>query len=158
MNCTSIFSHWRTSLCATLLVVVGGSQAATAAQVQGDAMDFPRTALTWFLTGDAEQLWPHAGAMLRELAEDVDGLREAGEELAGDIEEMLGPQTALLDEQVFDHPEGGGMSVYVRTVRHAMVDEFFWVVIFMPQTQQVHMVMPQPRQTIKTLFPPVRLP
>jgi hypothetical protein len=140
-------------LCAALLTLAG-LYAAVAADAPDDAMDFPRNVLTWYLSGDAEQLWPHAGPVLRELAEDLEGLREAAE----DIEEMMGPQTALLDEQIFDHPEGGGWRVYVGTLRHARAGEMFWVVIFSPAQREVQMIMPQTRHTIQTFFPQTRLP
>jgi hypothetical protein len=64
----------------------------------------------------------------------------------------------MLNEQLFDHPEGGGAQVHVRAVRHSQVPEMFWIVTYFPADRTVQMIMPQPRQTIRTLFPEVQLP
>lgn len=117
-------------------------------------MSFPREALNWYLSGDAERLWPHAGPMLREMAEDVEGLRES----AADLGETMGPTLAVLDEQVFDHPDGDGWQVYVRTVRLAEAGEMFWVVTFSPEQWEAGMIMSQSRPTLRTFFPQARLP
>ncbi len=125
------------------------------AQASADeAMTFPRQVLAWYLAGDAERVWAHAGPMMREMAESPNGLREA----AAEISATMGSETGVLEEQRFDHPEGGGAQVYVRAARHLEVPEIFWVVIFFPADQKVQMIMPQPRQTIRTLFPQVKLP
>lgn len=153
MILTSMFTRRRALLFTTLLVIAI-LQTASAADATGDSMDFPRNALNWHLSGDAEQLWAHAGEGLRLLAEDVEGLREA----ANDIREMMGPPSAMLDEQIFVHPEDDRWRVYVRTARHARVDEMFWVVIFSPSTSEVQMIMAYPRQTIQTFYPQARLP
>jgi hypothetical protein len=120
----------------------------------GDAMAFPRGALTAYLAADAEKVWQHAGPTLREMWESPNGVRMAAEELTSGI----GRETGVLDEQLFAHPEDAGWKVYVRTARHAQVPELFWIVIFSPANRQIGMIMPQPRQTIRTLFPEVRLP
>lgn len=120
----------------------------------GDAMAFPRQVLTWYLAGEADQVWKHADGPLRELAGSPAGLKQAATEISSD----LGPHTAVLKEQVFPHPEGGGWHVFVRALRHAQVPEMFWIVIFSPAEQKVQMIMAQPRQTIRTLFPQVILP
>jgi hypothetical protein len=120
----------------------------------GEAAAFPRQMLTWYLGGEAERVWEHAGPMLRELAGSAQGLREASEEIVGG----MGPETRVLKEQLFDHPEGGGAKVYVRAVRHANVPEMFWIVTFFPAERKVQMIMPQPRQTVRALFPQVELP
>jgi hypothetical protein len=148
------FLAYRRNLhCAILLIFTGVHSAATSAAAD-DGMDFPRSALNWYMSGDAEQLWPHISPMLREMAEDEEGLRE----VAADIEETMGRELAVLGEQIFDHPDGGGWQVYVRTVQHADVGEMFWVVIFLPEQNEVGMIITQPRQTIQTFFPQVRLP
>lgn len=152
MTCRARFARWRLSCCAMLGALIFLIAAAAAAA--DEAMDFPRNALTWYLSGDTERLWPHAGAVLREMVQDVDGLRM----IAKEIDEMMGPQTALLDEQAFDHPEGGGYQVYVGRLLHAKVSEIYWVVIFHPAEREVAMIIPQPRRTLQTLFPQARLP
>jgi hypothetical protein len=119
-----------------------------------DAMAFPREVLASYLAGDAESVWAHAGPMIRELWETPDGLRGTAEE----ISTSLGTETDVLGEQLFDHPEGGGAQVYVRAARYSQVSELFWIVIFFPADSTVQMIMPQPRQTIRTLFPEVTLP
>lgn len=153
MTSTSFLTCWRASLCATFFLIAGLHVAAVA-DAPGNELDFPRNVVNWYLSGDAEKLWPHAGEVLRELAEDVEGLREA----ADDIRQIMGPQTAVLDEQIFDHPEDDGWRIYVRTLRHARADEMFWVVIFSPSTGEIQMIMAHPRRTIQTLFPQARLP
>jgi hypothetical protein len=120
----------------------------------GSSADFPRSFLAWYFAGDAEQVWAHSAPAMREAVGDQRGLRQGLEEMNGNV----GAETAMLSEQVFEHPEGGGMHVYVRGVRHANVPELFWIVIYSPEQRQVLTVMPQPRQTIRTLFPQVRLP
>jgi hypothetical protein len=152
MNPTSFPAHWRSLLCAALLALAGLHLAA--ADARADGMDFPRNALSWYFSGDAEKLWPHLGPTLREMAEDVEGLREASE----DFGETMGRELAVLDEQLFDHPDGDGWQVYVRAVQHAEVGELFWLVIFSPAEREVGMIMPQPRQSVQILFPQVRLP
>ena len=125
-----------------------------AQDLSGNAMAFPRDVLSAYLAGDAETVWKHAGEGLRSMTESPQGLRQASAELR----ETMGPETAMLSEQLFDHPEGGGMKVYVRGVQHAEVPEMYWIVIFSPTEQKVAMIMPQPRQTIRSLFPEVTLP
>jgi hypothetical protein len=149
MTCFSMLARLRLLCCAMLVALTWLNTAAA-----DEAMEFPRNALTWYLSGDADRLWQHAGPVLRELVQDVDGLRG----VAAEIDEMMGPQTALLDEQIFDHPEGAGFRVYVGRLLHAKVSEIFWVVVFHPAKREVGMIIPQPRQTIQTLFPEVRLP
>jgi hypothetical protein len=119
-----------------------------------DAMTFPRNVLTWYLQGDTDRVWDRAGPMLREMAERPETLAAAAAEILG----ALGAETAVLSEQLFDHPEGGGAQVYVRASRHSQAPEMFWIVIFWPSEAQVLTIMPQPRQTIRTLFPQVTLP
>jgi hypothetical protein len=126
----------------------------TAQGTPGAAASFPQEVLTWFLAGDADRVWEHVGPTMRELSGGVQGLRESSAEITAE----LGPETAILSEQVFEHPEGGGWHVYVRAARHAQVPELFWIVIFSPAERQVQMITAQPRQTIRTLFPQVRLP
>jgi hypothetical protein len=120
----------------------------------GEAMTFPRQILAWYLAGDAERVWAHAGPMMHEMAESPNGLRGA----AAEFSTTIGSETGVLGEQLVDHPEGGGAQVYVRAARHSEVPEIFWVVIFFPADKKVQMIMPQPRQTIRTLFPQVKLP
>ena len=120
----------------------------------GEAMTFPRQVLAWYLAGDSERVWAHAGLMMREMWENPNGLRGA----AAEISTTMGSETGVLGEQLFDHPEGGGAQVYVRAARHSEVPEIFWIVIFLPADKKVQMIMPQPRQTIRTLFPQVKLP
>lgn len=153
MTSASKPTQWPISLGAALLIFAG-LHLVTAADAPDGEMDFPRNVLTWYLSGEAEKLWPHAGEVLRELAYDVEGLREA----AVDIREMMGPPTAMLDEQIFDHPEDKNWRIYIRTARHARVEEMFWVVIFSPSTGEVQVIMAHSRQTIQTLFPQARLP
>ncbi len=125
------------------------------AQASGDAsMVFPRESLAWFVAGDADKLWARSSPSLRTLMGSAQQMRENSVELQND----MGRETALLSEQQFDHPEGKGARVYVRAARHAVVPELFWVVIYSPAEQQVQMIMAQPRQTIRTLFPQVKLP
>jgi hypothetical protein len=119
-----------------------------------DGMAFPRELLASYLAGDAERVWEHAGPAMREMAESANGLREA----ASEISDAMGDEAAVLAEQLFDHPDGGGWQVYVRAVRHTQVPEIFWIVIFRPADRQLQMIMPQPRQTIRALFPQVGLP
>lgn len=120
----------------------------------GRHVAFPRQVLTWYLAGEADQVWEHAGPMLREISGSVQGLRESAEE----ISTAMGAEAGVLGEQLFDHPDGGGAQVYVRAVRHTQVPEIFWIVIFFPADRKVQMIMPQPRQTIRSLFPQVQLP
>jgi hypothetical protein len=120
----------------------------------GQSADFPRSFLAWYFAGDAERVWAHAAPAMRETVGDERSLRLGLAEMNASI----GAETALLSEQEFKHPEGGGMHVYVRVTRHATVPELFWIVIYSPERRQVLTVMPQPRQTIRTLFPQVRLP
>lgn len=119
-----------------------------------EAMAFPRQILTSYLAGDADRVWGHAAPMMREMWQSPAGLRQTAAEITG----AMGAETGLLAEQLFDHPEGGGAKVYVRASRHAQAPEMFWVVIFFPAERKVQMIMPQPRQTIRSLFPQVRLP
>jgi hypothetical protein len=144
----------RLSLHVAVVVAIVGVSPLQAQTPSADAMAFPRQVLAWYLAGEAQQVWSHAGPMLRELSESPDGLREA----AAEITDSMGPEVAVLGEQLFAHPEGGGMQVYVRTVRHSQVPELFWIVTFSPANRQVQMIMPQPRQTIRSLFPQVKVP
>lgn len=120
----------------------------------GEAASFPREALTWFLAGDADRLWDHAGPEMRAMAESPQSLKLDAEEIA----EMMGAETELLGERVFPHPEGGGWQVYLRAARHARVPEVFWLVIFSPAQRQVQTILAQTRQTVQVLFPQVELP
>jgi hypothetical protein len=119
-----------------------------------DRMVFPRQVLEWYIGGEGDRVWELADESFRALAEDPEGMSEAGRELVS----ALGAQTAVLDEQMFAHPEGGGHQVYVRTASHAEAPEMFWIVIFSPAERRVLMIMPQFRQTIRSLFPEARLP
>lgn len=152
MTRTSFFAHWRCLLCAALLAFAG--LYVSAAEARADGMDFPREALSWYLSADAEKLWPRLGPTLREMVKDLEGLRQGATVIAKDMGRVL----AVLDEQVFDHLDGEGWQVYVRTVQHAHVGELFWLVIFSPAEHEVGMIMPQPRQSVQIFFPQVRLP
>lgn len=142
------------SLFIVLVVLAMGSSVAQAADAGGDGMEFPRNALNWFLNGDAERLWSHAGPTFREMMQDVEGVRQAGAEIGN----SLGREVAVLDEQVIDHPDGEGWQVYVRTVHLAGAGELFWVLIFSPSEREIGMIMPQSRPAIRTFFPEARLP
>ena len=128
--------------------------AAPSGNAQDDDMAFPSDALDWYLAGEAERLWEHLGPMMRETPGGAAGLREGSAE----IRAGLGAEISVIDEQVFPHPEGEAWSVYVRASRHANAAEMFWIVVFLPSERQIELIMPQPRQTIRTLFPAVRLP
>lgn len=141
-------------LCAAIISAMPSSHQLAAQTNARDGMALPRQVLTWYLTANAEQVWPHAGSTLREMFESPRGLREAGNAILRD----MGPEVAVIGEQMFDHPEGGGAKVYVRASRHAQIPEIFWIVIFVPADKKVEMIMPQPRRTIRTLFPQVELP
>jgi hypothetical protein len=144
----------RATLCLGILLWILAALPLQAQASSGEAMTFPRQVLAWYLAGDSERVWAHAGPMMREMAESPNGLRGA----AAEISTTMGSETGVLGEQLFDHPEGGGAQVYVRAARHSEVPEIFWVVIFFPADKKVQMIMPQPRQTIRTLFPQVKLP
>lgn len=132
-----------------------GLAAAPALQAQADdAMAFPRQVLEWFLAGEGERVWEHAGDVFRTLAESPAAMSEAGSEIAA----TMGAPTGVLDEQMFPHPEDEGHHVFVRTLAHAEVPELFWVVIFSPSERRVQMIMAQPRQTVRVMFPEVRVP
>jgi hypothetical protein len=146
-------SRPRPPLFVALLLVVAAPPALEAQATDGDAMAFPRQILEWYLAGEGHRVWEHAGETMRTLAGSPEGLSEAGAE----ITEMMGARTGVLDEQMFEHPEGGGWHVYVRTLSHEQVPEMFWIVIFSPAERQIQMVMPQPRQTIVGMFPQVRV-
>lgn len=141
-------------LAGMFLATLGVQQPLQAQALPGDEMTFPREVLSWFFAGDAQRVWQHAGPTMRELAGSAEGLRED----AAEISASLGAETGVFGEQLFEHPEGGGAQVYVRALRHAHVPEIFWIVIFSPAERQVQVIMAQPRQTIRTLFPQVRLP
>src|SRR5690606_26096533 len=142
--------YWRSLVCAALLGLAG-LPAAVAAEAN---MEFPRTVLDWYWSGDVETLWQHTSPTLREMVEDPEMLRGT----AAEHGEMMGRELAVLDEQVFDHPDGEGWQVYLRTARHAVADEIFWVVIFSPAKREVGMIMPQSRPFIRVYFPEARLP
>lgn len=144
----------RAILCLGIVLSILAAPPLQAQASSDEAMAFPSQVLAWYLAGDAERVWAHAGPMMRELSESPNGLRGAAAELST----AMGAETGVLGEQLFDHPEGGGAQVYVRAARHSQVPEIFWIVIFFPADRQVQMIMPQPRQTIRTLFPQVRLP
>jgi hypothetical protein len=137
-----------------LLLVLAAPPVLEGQDTDGDAMAFPRQILDWYLAGEGDRVWEYAGETMRTLAESPAGLTEAGAE----ITEMMGARTGVLDEQIFEHPEGGGWHVYVGTLSHAQVPEMFWIVIFSPTERQIQMILPQPRQTILGLFPQVRVP
>jgi hypothetical protein len=120
----------------------------------GDALAFPRDMLTSYLGGESQRVWDNAAPALREMFGSAAAMRAAASEISAD----MGTEEALLSEQRFEHPDGGGAHVYVRAIRHTKVPEIFWIVIFTPADRKVHMIMPQPRQTIRTIFPAVRLP
>lgn len=107
-----------------------------------------------FVSQRDHRVWDHADESFRALAGDPEGMSEAGREILS----ALGAETAVLDEQVFAHPEGGGQQVYVRTAAHAQAPELFWIVIFSPAERRVVMIMPQFRQTIRSRFPEAHLP
>jgi hypothetical protein len=137
-----------------LLSLLAAPAALQAQAAPGDTMAFPRQVLTWYLAGDADRVWPLAGETLRELAESPRRMKED----AAEIIESMGPRTGVISEQMFAHPEGGGWQVYVQALRHERAPEMFWIVIFSPAKEQVQMIMAQPRQTVRTLFPQVKLP
>lgn len=68
------------------------------------------------------------------------------------------PSLAILLVLVLAPELEGGQQVYVRTAAHAQAPELFWIVIFSPAERRVLMIMPQFRQTIRSLFPRARLP
>lgn len=138
------------------LLFIGGLLilAAPSANAQNADMTFPRDALDWYLAGDTERLWEHLGPMMRQTPGGAAGIREGSAE----IREALGAETSVIDEQMFPHPEDDNWSVYVRASRHANTPEMFWIVVFLPSEPLIQLIMPQPRQTIRTLFPAVRLP
>jgi hypothetical protein len=144
--------HVRPSILGGMLLALAAAPALEAQAVE--AMDFPRQILEWYLAGEGERVWEYAGESFRSLAETPEGMGEAGTELTA----MMGAPREILDEQVFPHPDGEGHQVYVRTLAHAEVPELFWIVIFEPGERRVQMIMPQPRQTVTTLFPGVRVP
>ena len=137
-----------------LIGVFVATVAGPASRAQDASMAFPRDILTSYLQGDTDRVWERAGAMLREMAERPETLAAASAEILGG----LGAETAVLSEQLFDHPDGGGFQVYVRASRHAQTPEMFWIVIFAPSEEQILTIMPQPRQAIRVLFPQVTLP
>ncbi len=125
------------------------------AQTGGDAtMAFPREMLASFLAGDADKVWERAGPTLREMNGSAKQMRDHSAELRKD----MGKEIALISEQAFDHQDGNGAKVYVRAARHEVIPELFWIVIYTPSNRQVEMITMQPRQTIRTLFPQVKLP
>lgn len=123
------------------------------AQDAGGAAAFPRSIVASYLAGDVDRIMDHLVPEMRRAASRAE-LREAMSEIIT----ALGAETAMLSEQLFDHPDGGTSQVYVRGIRHANTPEMFWIVIFSPENRQVYMVAPQARQVVTRLFPQIRLP